>query len=74
MTDSKTYQDLEAALIKAAMGYDYEEQSMTQTTEIMDGNKISTQSGTLNKNKVLANPALIEKILSERIGGPQDWC
>ena len=74
MADPKKYDEIEAALLRAAMGYSYEEKSMSQTDAIHSDGGTSTKVAQLNEHKVQPNIAVLREILSERIGGPQDYC
>ncbi len=72
-TTREQYEDLESALISAALGSGLETVSELQTENHIDGNGHRRSAQRVRKSKDV-NVDLALKLLSERIGGPQDYC
>lgn len=76
MTD---YKALEEVLEKIALGKLSEDdlgdiEQINVSTELDENDKKVGSHITSHKTKQMPNLMLIEKLLSERIGGPQDYC
>lgn len=62
--------NIEDALREAALGGTYETHKVVEKEF---GGKISTEES-VEKKEVPPNAQLLQKMMDERIGGPQDWC
>lgn len=63
--------DLDTALVKAAFGGEYTSKRMT---EHMNPDGEVSSDKIIEQRAVPPNGVLLERLINQRIGGPEDWC
>lgn len=66
------YEGIEDAMLNAAMGFDYSKKTMS-TLKDRSGEVVQAR-GTMVERREKPDISELRRILSDRIGGPQDWC